>query len=40
MKYGGNKAADHRLEIADHLTERDGPMDAVARDHLLRRLDG
>jgi transcriptional regulator len=37
MKYGGNKTPDHRREIADHLTERDGPMDAAAREHLLRR---
>ena len=39
MKYGGNKAAEHRREIAGHLADRDGPMDAAARDHLLRRLD-
>jgi transcriptional regulator len=39
MKYGGNKTPEHRLEIADHLTERAGPMDAVAREHLLRRLE-
>ena len=39
MKYGGNKTPEHRREIADHLTERDGPMDAAARDNLLRRLD-
>ncbi|WP_027860979.1 FMN-binding negative transcriptional regulator [Marmoricola sp. URHB0036] len=39
MKYGGNKPPEHRLEIADHLTERNGPMDAAARDHLLRRLE-
>ena len=38
MKYGGNKEPDHRREIADHLAERGGPMDAAARDHLLRRL--
>jgi transcriptional regulator len=38
MKYGGNKTPDHRHEIADHLAERDGPMDAQARSHLLRRL--
>jgi len=38
MKYGGNKEPDHRREIADHLAERNGPMDAVARGHLLRRL--
>ncbi len=38
MKYGGNKTVDHRREIADHLAERNGPMDAVARGHLLRRM--
>ena len=38
MKYGGNKTPEHRREIADHLAERDGPMDAAARQHLLRRL--
>jgi transcriptional regulator len=38
MKYGGNKTAEHRREIAGHLADRDGPMDAAARDHLLRRL--
>ena len=37
MKYGGNKSAEHRAAIADHLAERDGPFDAAARDHLLRR---
>jgi transcriptional regulator len=30
MKYGGNKEPDHRREIADHLAERDGPMDSRA----------
>lgn len=39
MKYGGNKSAEHRRDIADHLAERDGPMDEVARANLLRRLD-
>ncbi len=39
MKYGGNKSAEHRLGIAEHLAERDGPMDAAARDNLLRRLE-
>ena len=38
MKYGGNKTPEHRHQIADHLAERDGPMDAAARGHLLRRL--
>jgi len=37
QKYGGNKELDHRLAIAEHLVERDGPGDAAARDHLLRR---
>jgi transcriptional regulator len=40
MKYGGNKPADHRREIADHLADRGGPLDAAARDHLLRRIEG
>ena len=40
MKYGGNKTPDHRAEIADHLADRDGPGDAAARDHLLRRSEG
>jgi transcriptional regulator len=34
-KYGGNKTAEHRAEIAEHLAERDGPMDREAREHLL-----
>jgi transcriptional regulator len=38
MKYGGNKTAEHRQQIADHLARRDGPADREARDHLLRRL--
>lgn len=37
FKYGGNKEPDHREVIAGRLAERDGPMDAAARDHLLRR---
>jgi transcriptional regulator len=39
MKYGGNKSSEQRHEIADHLAERRGPLDAAARSHLLRRLD-
>lgn len=39
MKYGGNKTAEHRTEIAGHLADRDGPGDAEAREHLLRRSD-
>lgn len=37
FKYGGNKELDHRAVIARRLEDRDGPMDAAARDHLLRR---
>ena len=40
MKYGGNKTAEHRREIADHLAGRGGPLDSAAREHLLRRLGG
>lgn len=39
FKYGGNKEAEHRQLLAEHLAERDGPADAAAREHLLRRLD-
>ena len=38
FKYGGNKERAHRELLAEHLAERDGPADAVAREHLLRRL--
>jgi hypothetical protein len=37
MKYGGNKSLDHRQRVADHLARREGPLDAPAREHLLRR---
>ena len=37
FKYGGNKEPAHREVLADRLAERDGPADAAARDHLLRR---
>ena len=37
MKYGGNKSPEQRASIAEHLTQRDAPMDIAARDHLLRR---
>lgn len=37
MKYGGNKSPEQRGQIADRLTERGGPMDAAAREHVLRR---
>ncbi|HEV7654023.1 MAG TPA: FMN-binding negative transcriptional regulator [Mycobacteriales bacterium] len=39
FKYGGNKEPAHRQQLAEHLAERNGPADAAARDHLLRRLD-
>lgn len=35
MKYGGNKTPEQRAEIAEHLAERQGPMDDAARAHLL-----
>lgn len=38
LKYGGNRTAAHRERIAGHLAARDGPMDAEARERLLRRL--
>jgi transcriptional regulator len=38
FKYGGNKEPAHRELLADHLTERHGPADEAAREHLLRRL--
>ena len=37
MKYGGNKTPEQRQAIAEHLAERDAPMDAAARARLLRR---
>ena len=39
FKYGGNVDRAHRLAVADLLAQRDGPGDAAARAHLLRRLD-
>lgn len=39
FKFGGNKSGEHRGMIADHLAMRDGPGDAAARAHLLRRRD-
>ena len=38
FKFGGNKEPAHREQLARHLAERDGPADAAARAHLLRRL--
>lgn len=37
FKYGGNVDEPHRLAVAERLAERDGPGDAAARAHLLRR---
>nr|BFE66265.1 FMN-binding negative transcriptional regulator [Dactylosporangium thailandense] len=37
FKYGGNRTPEHRHELAARLAARNGPMDAGARDHLLRR---
>ena len=39
FKYGGNVDAEHRRAVAERLVARDGPGDAAAREHLLRRLD-
>jgi transcriptional regulator len=39
MKYGGNKTPEHRREIGERLAQRGGPMDDVAREHLLSRTD-
>lgn len=39
FKFGGNVDAEHRLAVAEHLSERAGPGDEAARTHLLRRLD-
>jgi transcriptional regulator len=37
FKFGGNKEPAHRELLAERLAERDGPADAAAREHLLRR---
>jgi transcriptional regulator len=37
FKYGGNKDAGHRREIASRLEERGEPADIAARAHVLRR---
>lgn len=39
FKYGGNVDRAHRLAVAERLESRDGPGDAAARRHLLRRLE-
>ncbi len=38
FKFGGNKAPDHQRAIAEKLAIRNGPGDAAAREHQLRRL--
>jgi transcriptional regulator len=40
FKFGGNKTPEQQAEIAARLAERDGPGDAAARAHLLRRAGG
>jgi transcriptional regulator len=40
FKFGGNKSPEQQAEIAVRLAERDGPGDAAARAHLLRRAGG
>lgn len=37
FKYGGNVDVAHRAAVADRLAVRDGPGDAAARTHLVRR---
>jgi transcriptional regulator len=37
FKYGGNVDAAHRLAVVDHLTERAGPGDGAAAQHVIRR---
>ena len=38
MKSGGNKSVEQRLDTAARLAARGGPMDAEARERLLRRM--
>jgi transcriptional regulator len=38
FKYGGNVDSAHRRAVAERLARRDGPGDAIAREHLVRRL--
>jgi transcriptional regulator len=38
FKYGGNKTAEHRAEIATALQTRNGPMDAAARRRVMSRV--
>ncbi|MBN8731602.1 MAG: FMN-binding negative transcriptional regulator [Acidobacteria bacterium] len=37
FKFGGNRDSAHRLRVAARLAKRNGPLDASARAHLLRR---
>ncbi len=37
FKYGGNKSLDHQEILAERLDDRAGPVDAAAREHLVRR---
>jgi transcriptional regulator len=39
FKFGGNRTARHRLQIAQNLLARGGKGDAAAVFHLLRRTD-
>ena len=39
LKYGGNRPPAHRERVAGRLAERDGPMDAAARERVLARLE-
>jgi transcriptional regulator len=38
FKYGGNVDETHRRAVIDRLRQRDGPGDAAAADHVLRRM--
>ena len=38
FKYGGNVDEAHRLAVVDHLQARQGPGDAAAAGHVVRRL--
>lgn len=40
FKYAGKRSAEVRERIAARLDDRDGPRDAAAREHLLRRSEG
>lgn len=37
FKFGGNRDSAHRQKVAGLLAERNGPLDATARAHVLRR---